>query len=286
MKAREREVMELTGRRERYHNWLQLISSNMVPRYTERGFDLVKTPLDVQKKLRKIVKDGLKQWDELEPEKKDGKPLESLYGNQAKFIKIDGKTIVDIATELLPLHEEWAGIKLVPTSVYGVRMYQNGSALAMHVDNVDSHIISSIVHIAHKYDNKDEPWPIHIEDHDGNMHAHSLKAGEMLFYESAACVHGRMRQFKGSYYGSLFVHYRPVEWNTTIIDVHHKLPRYWDRGTTEERGSRKADLSMTIDSLAAYGAPDRVVNGKYIHSDVSVHAQPPSRHLDSLYDEL
>ena len=50
----------------------------------------------------------------------------------------------------------------------------------------------------------------------------------MVFYESAKCLHGRMKQLKGKYYGSLFLHYQPVDksmWNYTT-DVsnknHHK----------------------------------------------------------------
>ena len=31
---------------------------------------------------------------------------------------------------------------------------------------------------------------------------------QQLFYESAKCLHGRMTQFRGKYYGSLFVHYQ------------------------------------------------------------------------------
>ena len=31
------------------------------------------------------------------------------------------------------------GIKLIPTSAYGVRLYQNGSSLMMHYDKVLSH---------------------------------------------------------------------------------------------------------------------------------------------------
>lgn len=41
----------------------------------------------------------------------------------------------------------------------------------------------------------------------------------MLFYESAKCLHGRMRTLKGKYYGSVFVHYMPVDrsiWDYTI----------------------------------------------------------------------
>jgi hypothetical protein len=41
----------------------------------------------------------------------------------------------------------------------------------------------------------------------------------MLFYESAACVHGRRQKFHGKYYGSLFLHYQPVDrsiWDFSI----------------------------------------------------------------------
>jgi hypothetical protein len=38
----------------------------------------------------------------------------------------------------------------------------------------------------------------------------------MLFYESAKCLHGRMQKLRGKYYGSIFLHYSPVDkgiWN-------------------------------------------------------------------------
>jgi hypothetical protein len=45
----------------------------------------------------------------------------------------------EVHHELLPLHEEWVGgIKLQPTSIYGVRVNRNGSALAMHYDKVSA----------------------------------------------------------------------------------------------------------------------------------------------------
>ena len=55
-----------------------------------------------------------------------------------------------------------------------------------------------------------------IEDHEGNLHSVNLEPGEMLFYESAKCLHGRMTTFKGRYYGGIFLHYQPVDreiWN-------------------------------------------------------------------------
>ena len=74
-----------------------------------------------------------------------------------------------------------------------------------------THVISSIIHVAHEYDDDDEPWPIEIEDHDGNIHAMNLEEGQMLLYESASCLHGRRKVFRGKYYASIFAHYQPVD---------------------------------------------------------------------------
>jgi hypothetical protein len=35
----------------------------------------------------------------------------------------------------------------------------------------------------------------------------------MLFYESAACLHGRRQVLRGKYYASVFTHYQPVDSN-------------------------------------------------------------------------
>ena len=53
-----------------------------------------------------------------------------------------------------------------------------------------THVISSIVHIAHEYDNDDEPWPIEIEDHNGVLHAVNLEPGQvssLLFWNCSVC---------------------------------------------------------------------------------------------------
>ena len=87
--------------------------------------------------------------------------------NEPKFVDLHGLDW-EVIRELKELHEEWSGMKLRETSAYGVRLYQNGSSLVMHHDRISTHVISSIVHIAHQYDNDSVPWPIQIEDHDGN----------------------------------------------------------------------------------------------------------------------
>merc|ERR1719235_1805846 len=86
----------------------------------------------------------------------------------------------------------------------------------MHLDRVSTHVISSILHVGRDVD---EPWPIVIEGFDGITNEVDLHPGEMLFYESAKCVHGRPRPLKGKWYTSLFMHYRPIDWNMSVQDA-------------------------------------------------------------------
>ena len=126
------------------------------------------------------------------------------------------------------------------------------------------------MHIAHQYDREEEPWPIEIEDHDGKLHTVSLAAGEMLFYESAKCLHGRMTEFKGKYYGSIFLHYQPVDkqlWPFTVQDVIESVPPHWNRGLLEEVGSRWAGQAITTDDRVAVGAPPRVVKNRRAYEE-------------------
>lgn len=63
-----------------------------------------------------------------------------------------------------------------------MRLYRNGSSLAMHTDKLTTHVISSIVHIAHEYKNDSEPWPIQIENHrTGELISLSLEPGQVIY---------------------------------------------------------------------------------------------------------
>jgi hypothetical protein len=50
---------------------------------------------------------------------------------------------------------------------------------------------------------------------------------QMLFYESAACLHGRRQVLRGKYYASVFTHYQPVDSNI------------WDFNTEVSNRTRK-----------------------------------------------
>eukprot|EP00595_Chromulina_sp_UTEXLB2642_P001267 CAMPEP_0196764834 /NCGR_PEP_ID=MMETSP1095-20130614/6959_1 /TAXON_ID=96789 ORGANISM="Chromulina nebulosa, Strain UTEXLB2642" /NCGR_SAMPLE_ID=MMETSP1095 /ASSEMBLY_ACC=CAM_ASM_000446 /LENGTH=286 /DNA_ID=CAMNT_0042121413 /DNA_START=259 /DNA_END=1119 /DNA_ORIENTATION=- len=258
MRFREQEIMNIPGSDERWENWMQFVQAQLVPTFTTQGFDVIHVPKNVYEKLRDAVLTAVEDWDNIPLEGE----VEAIYGDlPPKFVDI-GELAWDTIEELKSLHEDWAGgMKLRPTSAYGVRLYQNGSSLAMHNDKIHSHVISSIIHIAHEYDNDDEPWPIQIEDHNGVLHSVALQPGEMLFYESARCLHGRMTELKGKYYGSIFVHYQPVDpriWSYTVEDVIASVPPHWSENMPDDHGSRWAGQSITTDSRVAAGAPPRI----------------------------
>lgn len=254
---REKQIMALPYSSERWENWLQFTQSRMVPRFTEFGFKVVKTPAHVHEKLYKKVKEKVANYESIPMEGE----VDVIYSDKnlsPKFINMEGLDW-EVINDLKSIHEEWAGgIELRPTSAYGVRLYQNGSSLVMHYDRSETHVISSIVHIAHEYDDDNEPWPIEIEDHDGNLHVVSLQEGEMLHYESARNLHGRMTEFKGKYYGSIFLHYQPVDrsiWNFTHEDVIANVPPHWRDDVIEGKGELYAGACITVPGRLAAGSP-------------------------------
>lgn len=127
------------------------------------------------------------------------------------------------------MHEKWSGVSLVPSIAYGLRVYRNEASLYMHVDKPTTHIIFSILHKDHSEDS--EPWPIVIEDFVGNTHEVHLESGDMLFYESSKCFHGRPKKFIGSWYSSVFIHYYPEEWDMALRrdESHYAVPEHWDK---------------------------------------------------------
>ena len=99
---------------------------------------MVDTPEHVRDLLYNTVQDEIdNNWEHI--------PLENLIDVvytpiRSKFVSMKGVDR-EVMNELTSFHEEWAGgIKLKPTSSYGVRLYQNGSSLAFHYDKVAMNI--------------------------------------------------------------------------------------------------------------------------------------------------
>jgi prolyl 4-hydroxylase len=104
--------------------------------------------------------------------------------------------------------EEWSGISLEPTFVYGIRIYQNGAVLVPHRDREETHIISAIINIDQEVN---EDWPLVIEDHFYRKYEVNLKPGEVLYYESAKLLHGRPIPLNGKSFANIFCHFMPTK---------------------------------------------------------------------------
>lgn len=223
--SREAEIQRETSTEKRWHLWESLAQVRLLPNFTTHGWQVVKAPQHV---FNKLLQNFLAKRDSAHQE-----PDEETYAihgpNRPLFIE-QKELNQEVLHDLKPYHEDWVKVPLVPTVAYGLRLYRNLSSLIMHLDRLETHVVSCILHIAHEYDNDNEPWPLEIQSVDGSLHEVNLEPGDMVFYESAKSLHGRPKVFKGKYYASLFVHYHPQEWKYTFDDVVYSIPSYWNRG--------------------------------------------------------
>jgi hypothetical protein len=230
---------------------MQSVSSAIVqPNFTETGWGLTRAPQDLVDTLRRTIHSAYEEGD---------------YRSEHRVDVIDGKQPIFIdrpelsarvLSELHPMHEAWSGVDLVPYLAYGFRLYRNESSLLMHVDKSDTHIISAILHIDSSDDA--EPWPIVIEDYLGNTNEVILTPGDMLFYESSKCFHGRPAKFIGSWYSSVFVHYYPSDPSWMEVDHHleghYAIPPEWESEAGWENNLPEVEVIGT--SLREPECPD------------------------------
>ena len=208
----------LTTYKATWDEWSSMVQSRAMPRFTEQGFAVVDySDTDFYRELKafydKNVRDPV-AFSQLRKEKMQGTGNARFYSqSQLNARLLDG---------LRPNLEKWSGIELQNGQSYGVRVYGEGSTLVNHIDRCETHVISAIFHIDHDLD---EPWPLEIEDHDGNWHEVNLKPGEVCYYESAKQYHARLQPMRGRAYASVFLHWFPLHnWNWTMWDGHVMVP--------------------------------------------------------------
>lgn len=222
MDQRFAQIRSLTDTQMKWDGWIQTVNAAVsTPNFTEYGWGLSQAPDLLTLDIRQAIYEGLpRARSEGGVDVIDG-PVNPLF--------IDRPDLNARAMrELQPILESWAGIELVPAQAYGFRLYRNESSLWMHTDRTQTHVISCIYHIASSDDS--EPWPIVIEDYEGNTQMAYLEPGDLLLYESAKNFHGRPTKFDGSWYTSLFVHFYPKgDWQHENHDTkaHYAIPPDW-----------------------------------------------------------
>lgn len=104
--------------------------------------------------------------------------------------------------------QDWVGVEIEQTDLYGIRQYEAGARLLTHVDRITTHAVSLIVNIAQG--NLTAPWTVEVYDHASRLHEVKMEPGDIVYYESAKALHGRNSPLAGGFYANLFTHYRPI----------------------------------------------------------------------------
>ncbi|KAG7368599.1 ankyrin repeat domain protein [Nitzschia inconspicua] len=180
--------------------------------YTSTGFKKIKAPPKVWDMLSSY-------WER----NKDDRQLENwgkgnIYTNnwesETYMVSVDNaglrgggqKFKNDIWNAVRPTIEEWTGMKLQPTSLYGIRVYTEGAILAPHVDRLPL-VSSCIINVAQDVE---EPWLLEVYDrHDRAVNV-TMEPGDMVLYESGSLTHGRPYPLKGNFYANIFIHFEPT----------------------------------------------------------------------------
>jgi hypothetical protein len=225
------QIANVTDATDRYNGYYQTMhSASVVPNFTQYGFGLGQCSDNLISDLRTAIYNGINHaTDNITGEinLQEEQYTESIDAPLRPWF-IDAPDLTNrVLKEMLPYAEEWSGMELEPHQAYGLRLYRNYSQLHMHVDRMQTHIISFILHIDSSTDA--EPWPIFIEDFNGTTHEVTLTSGDILFYESSKCFHGRPKRLNGTWYSSIFVHYYPKGWQSTNHDLeaHYAIPPIW-----------------------------------------------------------
>jgi len=239
MAERTESVMAHTTSQKRWDEWMFLAQARLMPKFTERQYDVVKAPKELHDKLHARFVEQLPTAVREHTEE----DLSGVVGPQPSLFFPQEELNYQVLHELTPMFSEWAGVELEPTSVYGVRIYRNGSILRDHLDVLETHVISGILHVA---SDVDSPFPIQIEDGRGQLASADLKPGDLMFYESAKCFHQRSVPMNGRYYASIFLHYRPVGWGLTRDFPRFAIPPWWADGLEARTGGTEDDEQRKI----------------------------------------
>ena len=194
---------------------LNYAQPQIVPNFTKIGFARSRLPDDVYQPVLEFW-NKRKSADSFSKEGYAGPVMNQFTAPtwMAHLPQRERQLLIDYFQKAL---SKWAGFddpdKLQMTSLYGIRKYQRGAILHLHVDTCSTHVLSAIVNVDSQLD-EGKDWPLQIYDHQGELHEFTMKPGDVVFYESAKCGHARRKPLPGEYYANLFIHYKPSGyWN-------------------------------------------------------------------------
>ena len=210
--------------------------------YTLEGIKLMDMPKNIYEYVFNYYKSN---QNNREYEVWFGQTNQSFHEKAMTFVNIRNTINQDLMDEYIkPILEEWAGVKLVQTSLYGIREYHPGSWLNFHIDKFNTHIISVTFCLAKLNpdtfeileDGQYEDWPIEFVTKDGRIARVNQKPGQMILYESSKVMHGRISKNPNNIHAGFFLHYQPLNYDEEL----EKLRRIVDTNIREKYLSKES----------------------------------------------
>mmetsp|Transcript_7494 Transcript_7494/g.16619 ORF Transcript_7494/g.16619 Transcript_7494/m.16619 type:complete len:428 (-) Transcript_7494:2006-3289(-) len=180
--------------------------------YTDVGFKKVRAPAEVFSLLSNY-------WDtNLRRRQQEKWPTGNTYVNYWKaptyMVNVENTNLRSggqllkqkIWDGVKPVLEEWTGMELEQSSMYGIRQYTRGAILSPHADRMPL-ISSCIINVAQDVE---EDWPLEVYGRDGLAYNVTMSPGDMVLYESHSLIHGRPFPLQGEYFANIFIHFRPT----------------------------------------------------------------------------
>jgi prolyl 4-hydroxylase len=161
--------------------------------YTKNGFVKIRAPDEVWELIQEFWR--INQHNTVEESWPSGSIYVNHWSADVKMVSVENHTLVGggnilknaIWNAARTTLEEWTGHTMADCSLYGIRVYGEGSILAPHVDRLPL-TSSAILNVDQDLD---EPWPLEVIGHDGKAHNVTMEPGDLVLYESHSIIHGQ-----------------------------------------------------------------------------------------------
>lgn len=185
----------------------EICDHHFLPIFHPVGFEKINVKLECV--------DAIKQWmtENIENFTKEDVGQDSaaqeIISDLLCLDKAPKELVTNLNNKFHTMLTKWIESKseLSHVATYGIREYKKGSSLDNHYDKINTHVISAIIHL-----DSDKPWELYIEDHNFKPHKITMEYGDIVFYESTTCLHGRPTKYEGEFYRNMYVHFKPERW--------------------------------------------------------------------------
>lgn len=182
---------DICDRNEKNRMALNALQPSLMENITAIGYAKMKTPTTTQQILKSYLErfegnlEYEEWWTQTHTNHWDRTP--DSHDIQLFMPLADRQTIQREVQDVL---EQWCGVSLTFTSMYGLRIYREGAVLAPHVDRLPL-VISAILNVDQEMEEGLQDWPLEVIGRDGFSVNLTLQPGEMVLYESHSIIHGR-----------------------------------------------------------------------------------------------